>query len=193
MIQTGRLANAISHLERAIAIQPNYAKAQANLGITLLQTGRAHEAIEHLQIAVAYNPDNDATHSALGRAFLLSGSPRDAIAHFTRALEIVPGSFATQNELAWILATHPDADLRDGARAVDLAQQASRSPDGGANPAILRTLAASYAEAGRFSEAIETATKALQSAEAQADTALRESLRAQLTLYQAGTPFHQTP
>ena len=193
LIQTGRLANAISHLERAIAIQPNYAKAQANLGITLLQTGRAHEAIEHLQIAVAYDPDNDATHSALGRAFLLSGSPRHAIAHFTRALEIVPGSFATQNELAWILATHPDADLRDGARAVDLAQQASRSPDGGANPAILRTLAASYAEAGRFSEAIETATKALQSAEAQADTALRESLRAQLTLYQAGTPFHQTP
>ena len=93
---------------------------------------------------------------------------------------------------AWVLATHPDASLRDAVKAVELAQRAAKATDG-ANGQVLCTLAAAYAESGRFPEAVETATKALQSPESQADATLREALRAQLTLYQAGKPWHQAP
>jgi len=58
------------------------------------------------------------------------------------------------------------------------------------NPIILSTLAAAYAEAGRFPEAIQTAQRAIQLAEAQSNTRLTGELQSQLKLYQAGAPFH---
>ena len=62
-----------------------------------------------------------------------------------------------QNDLAWLLATCPDNSVRNGQKAVELAQQAVQLSNG-RSPEILDTLAAAYAEAGRFHEAVETAT-----------------------------------
>jgi len=72
---------------------------------------------------------------------------------------------------------------------VELAQRANQLAGGG-NPVILRTLAAAYAEAGRFPEAVETAQHALQLAETPSNTALADVIRSQMKLYQAGIPFH---
>ena len=192
LVQTGHVANAIVHYERALEIQPGYAKAHANLANALLQTGRTREAIDHLQRAVALQPDFAFAHANLGHALLLSGAARDAIPHLQRALDLQPQMSSARINLAWVLATHPDSSLRDGPRAVVLTEQAGPA-DGEKNTTILRTLAAAYAEAGRFPEAVQTAQRALQSPEAQADAALRETLRAQLDLYQAGSPFHEAP
>jgi hypothetical protein len=81
-----------------------------------------------------------------------------------------------QAGLAWVLATSPDASLRDGAKAVELAKKVIEHA-GHANVIVLRTLAAGYAESGRFSEAIETAQAALQLATAQGNSALIEDLQ----------------
>jgi protein O-mannosyl-transferase len=78
----------------------------------------------------------------------------------------------------------------DGARAVQLAMQASEAT-GGNNPIILNTLAAAYAEAGRYPDAISTAQAALKLAEGQKDSALVEGLRQKISLYEAGRPFHE--
>ena len=91
--------------------------------------------------------------------------------------------------LAWVLATCPQASLRNGNKAVELAQRANQFMGDG-NPVVLGTLAAAYAEAGRFPEAEETARRALQVAETQSNPALADALRSQLKLYQAGLPFH---
>jgi Flp pilus assembly protein TadD len=79
--------------------------------------------------------------------------------------------------------------LRNGAKAVELARRAN-SLTGGENPVIFRTLAAAFAEAGRFSEAVETAQRALQLAGAQSNTKLAGALQSEIELYQAGIPFH---
>jgi len=71
---------------------------------------------------------------------------------------------------------------------VELAQRASQS-SGNSDPMILRILAAAYAEAGRYSDAVETAQRASQIAESQANPMLAARLRAQVELYQAGTPL----
>jgi tetratricopeptide (TPR) repeat protein len=113
----------------------------------------------------------------------------EAIPHFQTALQFQPNYAEAQNNLAWVLATAPRASLRNGHQAVELAQKANQLAEG-KNLIFLRTLAAAYAEAGRFPEAVETAQLALQAAEAQSKSALADDIRSQLTLYQAGTPFH---
>jgi Flp pilus assembly protein TadD len=94
-----------------------------------------------------------------------------------------------QNNLAWLLATCPQASLRNGNQAVELAQRANQIT-GANNPNFLCTLAAAYAEAGRFTEAVESAQRALQLAGAQSNTALANDIRSEMNLYQAGVPFH---
>jgi tetratricopeptide (TPR) repeat protein len=103
--------------------------------------------------------------------------------------QIKPDIAEVQNNLARLLATCPQASLRNGNKAVELAQRANQLTGDG-NPVVLGTLAAAYAEAGRFPEAVATAERALQAAETQSNTALADAIRSQMKLYQAGLPFH---
>jgi len=80
------------------------------------------------------------------------------------------------------------ASVRNGAPAVELAQQAEQL-SGGKDPAIITILAAAYAEVGRFPDAMTTAQKALELATTQNNTAVANALRAQIGFYEADTPF----
>jgi Flp pilus assembly protein TadD len=113
------------------------------------------------------------------------------MAEYEKALEIDPQSSEAQNNLAWTMATCPETSLRNGNKAIELAGRADRLSKGG-DPNILGTLAAAYAEAGRFSEAITTAGRALQLAAAQKNTAVVDVLQLQIKLYRAGFPFRDT-
>ena len=112
----------------------------------------------------------------------------DAIAHYQMALEVKPLNVAFQNNLALVLAASPTTSLRNGIKAVELAQQANQL-SGGNQPLLLRTLAAAYAEVNRFPEALETAQKALQLAKNQGNAALAETIESNLKLYQTNTPL----
>jgi Flp pilus assembly protein TadD len=90
-----------------------------------------------------------------------------------------------------VLATSPEALVRNGVRAVELAQEALRL-SAGDNPTLIATLAAAYAEAGQFTQAIETARRALQLATAQNRTALGNRVQAEIASYQAGSPYRDT-
>jgi hydroxymethylpyrimidine/phosphomethylpyrimidine kinase len=103
-------------------------------------------------------------------------------------LEINPRDIEALNNTAWILATWPDAAVRDGTRAVNLAERAN-SFTHGESPVISATLAASYAEAGRVADAVHTAERALRLAMALGNTARADSIRAQIALYQSGAAF----
>ncbi len=188
--QNGRLDDAITHYQEALQIKPDYAEAQFNLGNALLQKGRANVAVAYFQRALEINPNIAGIHLNLGLCFYRLGRMDEAIAQYQKALQIEPADSAALNDLAWLLATCPEASLRDGAKAVELARQAN-DLTGGENPVILHTLAAAFAEAGRFSEAVETAQRALRLADAQSKTALAGKLQSELKLYQAGR--HSVP
>ena len=96
------------------------------------------------------------------------------------------------NDTAWILATNPNASVRNGPEAAELAQRAIELSDG-ENPQILDTLAAAYAEAGWFSEAVQTAQKAIDVATPQNKLILAASIKARRQLYQAKMPFREPP
>ena len=107
-------------------------------------------------------------------------------------MEIKPDYAKAHNSLAWLQATCPAAGLRNGAQAIEHAQRADQLC-GGRQPDLLDTLAAAYAEAGRFPEASATAHKALELARQQNNQALADTLRARIALYEAGKPYHAAP
>ena len=186
--QMGRVDDAIAQFQRVAQITPDFPPAREQLGIALLQRGRVEEAIAQLQRAVQLKPDYAQAHNHLGAALLKLGRAGEAIAQFGEASRIDPAEPAFQANLAWVLATCPEASLRNGQKAEELARRAN-TLSGGNNPRVLQTLAAALAETGRYGEAAAAAQSALQLAERQSNTNLVRQLQSQEELYQAGSPF----
>lgn len=179
------------HLERSLVIDPDQAEAHNNLANVLWSMGRPREAAAEYQKALALHPDYAVAHFNLGEVLREAGETREAVGHYRRALEIRPDFAPALDSLAWVLATSPDASLRDGVEAVVLAARAQEI-SGGRNSGFVATLAAAYAEVGRFPEAIATAERALRMATSQGKPERAERLQTQVTLYKAGTPYRET-
>ncbi len=188
----GDLDGAIAYYSGCLAVSPNQVEAQYNFATVLLRTGRTDEAMAHYQKVLELSPDNADARANLGSVFLAKGRVRDAIAQYRDALRIAPDNVTAQSNLAWLLATAGDPSLRNGSEAVLLAERAESESSRSENRAIvLRTLAAAYAETGRFVDAKKTAEQALQAAEIQGNSTLSSALRAEISLYDLGLPYHK--
>jgi tetratricopeptide (TPR) repeat protein len=163
-----------------------------------LRRDRIDEAISHSEEALRIHSRNGSAHNTLAFGLFRKGRVDEAVAHWKESLEIRPDDMNAQAYLAWVLATSPDASLRDGAKAIELAKKVLEHA-GHADVVVLRTLAAGYAESGRFSEAIETAQQALQLAITQDNSALIWDLQLNISKYQRNLPlrdpgaFNKTP
>jgi tetratricopeptide (TPR) repeat protein len=194
LAQKGLMDEAISQFRMTLKIQPDNQNAHNNLGLVLLWKGQVDEAVFHFQQALQIAPDYADAHNNLGLAFFQMGRMDEAIGQFQKALEIKPMFAESCNglgDVAWVLATSPNATVRNGPEAVQLAEEV-QGLSGGQNPAIAMTLAAAYAEAGRFSEAIAAAERGLQLANFQNNPTLATALQAQLKFYRTNSPFRDT-
>jgi tetratricopeptide (TPR) repeat protein len=189
LLKSGRADEAINQFQSVLEIRPEFAEACSKLGAALLQKGQQDEAIAHFRRALQLNPKLATVQSDLGTLLLAKGLVDEAVPHYQAAIAIQPANVYFLNNLAWVLATCPKPEVRNGPRAVELAQQAERL-GGARNPAVLGTLAAAYAEAGQFPEALRTAQHALELATTQTNFAQADMLRANIALFQAGSPFH---
>jgi len=173
-----------------LAKNPRADLAHNNLGLVLFQAGQTEEAMSHFQAAVELRPSSAHAHNNLANVLRLTGRMREAAAQYEASLKFEPHNPSTCNNLAMLLATGPDASLRNGGRAVELAQHANQLT-GGRNPLVLGTLAAAYAETGRFAEASATARTALGLASRRPNRQLAEALQAQLRRYESGLPSRE--
>jgi len=188
-----RFDEAIPHFQKALEINPNFAEVHNSLGVVLVGKGRVDEAIAHFQMAVKVNPGFTEAHQNLGDTlYYLLGKTPEALVHWHEVLRAQPNHVLVLNQTARVLATSPEASVRNGAEAVVLAERAVHL-SGAREPVILDTLAAAYAEAGRFPEAVETARRALALATQQSKQPLAEALKARIALYEAKTPFRGAP
>ena len=190
LARKGLLSEAVGHYEKAVKLRPDYGDSYLNLGTVLFEQGRIGDAIAQWQKAIATQPNDAGFHTALGDAFLRGELQKDAIAEYERAVQISGQDPLARNNLAWLLATSPDASIRDGTRAIELAKQAVRLSRG-KDPNYLRTLAVACAGSGRFAEARETARRALQAAEIRGNSTLANALRDEIALYELGLPYHK--
>jgi len=190
LARKGQSDEAMVHYEEAIKLQPNYADAYYNRGNVLFAKGRIDEAIADWEKTLQIQPNDADAHTCLGNALLRQGSLKEAIAHYEKALALAPKDPHSRNNIAWVLATSSDASIRDGARAVEFAREAvefSNSED----PKFLRTLAAAYAESSRFSEAVLTAKRGVQTATMQGKSAFAHVLERDIALYREHIPLRE--
>ena len=191
LARAGKREEARAHFNAALRLNPNYPPSLSNMSQLLMSEGRFGEAAELLQRLVLSHPEHAVTHSDLAMALAHQGKAEEAISHYLEALRLRPSQPEILNNLAWLLATHPRGELRDGMRAVSLAEKAcdltSRT-----NFWMLSTLASAYAEAGKFPEAVATQEKVCSlSKEQGVPRQQRESFEKRVELFRSGQPYRQ--
>ncbi|HZV34056.1 MAG TPA: tetratricopeptide repeat protein, partial [Verrucomicrobiae bacterium] len=135
-------------------------------------------------------PDYLEAHFNLALTLSQNGHAAEAIPHYRAVLRLKPGLVPGMERLAWLLATNPDASIRDGAEALRLASLAVQS--GQSNDAqALDILAAADAENGKFAEATEAARKALGAARAGKHDSVAAQIQKRLELYSTGKPYRE--
>ena len=188
LFRQGDADAAIAEAHFALNFDPNNGGTRAVLGMALMTKGLLDEAIAQLSRAVEILPDHSHAHYNLAVALAQKGETVDAIAHYEKAIEAQPDFFEALTNLAWIFASSSDDNVRNGPKAVELAEKASRLTND-ASPVVLRTLAAAYAANKSFDKALESSRRALQSAQEQRNSELTESIRREMSLYEIGLPY----
>lgn len=187
-LRQGKLDDAISLLQAAVDLRPDNSPAHENLAKALLQKGQVADALIHYQKLLELQPDNIEVHNIVGTVLIQQGRIREGVEEWQKVLAIQPDNGNAMSNLAWVFATSPDDSLRDGAKAVRLAEEALRI-SGRRIPIIFRTLAAAYAESGQFSQAIQTAQQGIELANSEGNSGLATELQGNIGLYQEQRPL----
>lgn len=188
----GELREAGSHLAETIRLQPDCVEAYDNLGVVFEKLGKMAEAVKCYRQAVRLRPDLIDAHCNLAGALHDLGQTEAAAAEYAEASRLDPHWPEAANQAAWGLATHPDRKLRNGPEAVRLARQVCQAT-GNRVPQFLHTLAASYAELGRFDEAAKIDEVAQGIAISMSETTLAKEIEARLSLYKEHKPYREEP
>jgi tetratricopeptide (TPR) repeat protein len=188
MVRQGKIDHAIEHYQETCRLEPTNVAARNNLAAILLERGNVNDAIQHLRAAIAAQPDYANAHATLGQALVSRSHNAVAIEHLQKAIELGDESPAVLSTLAFLLATNPDEGIRDGQKALQLAEQACRQTNNRA-PSALDAMAAAYAEMGDFPKAIAVAEEAHRMALAAGLNRQADLIGRRLQYYRSGQPF----
>ena len=188
LVRLDRPHEAIEHLRLAVQLRPDFVAARVNLGASLRLLKRYGEATTELRLALRLQPGNAVAHTNLGGILSAQGRPREAIGEYHLALDANPDLLEPLAALAWTLATSPDARLRQPEEAVRLAERAATLTNR-RDVLVLDALAAAYASAGRFADAVASEQSALDLVEAAGATAAAAPIRSRLERYRRKKPF----
>ena len=171
----------------ALRFDPQLVNAYGRLLALYEKQNRMDDAITIFEQAFARGVEADGMHYRMSQCLLRVGREAEAIEHLDDELVRNPDHVQALNNLARILATHPDSALRDGKRAVELAQRAVTGR-GEKNPYSHGALATALAETGQFDEALNVVKQALTLARAAQRDALVKQLESEQQFYQSSTP-----
>ena len=183
----GRTDEAIGCFQQALQVKPDDCEAHYNLGIALLSQGKVDDAISQLRLSIQAKPSNTDAYYKLGAALRAQGKLDEAVVAFRQALQLQPDWVLPLNDIALILAMHPDPNVRDTGQAVVFAERAAKLTQY-RNATVLITLATAYAAAGRFDNAISVAETALSLASTQGNEQLANIIRSHLEVYKKAKP-----
>jgi len=192
LLSQGRVDQAVAHFEKSLSIRPDSPAVQNNLGLALLSQGKVDQAVAHFEKSLNIQPNSPEVHNNLALALLSQDKVDQAMVHYQEAIRLNPNYPEALDGLARLLATARNQKIRDGATAVQMAERANQLTGYG-QPEMLATLAAVYAEAGRFPEAIQASQKALDLAYSANMIELAKDIESRMRLYQAGRPSITTP
>jgi tetratricopeptide (TPR) repeat protein len=176
---------------KAVEAEPNATICNLKLAKLLAQKPEGkEEAIRCYRVALKNRPEIAEAQYQLGQLLNDKHDVGGAIAAFQQAVHVKPDMTDALNDLAWALATQSDAKLRNGLQAVEFASRAAELTHHNA-PNVLDTLAAAYAEAGRYDDAVATLRDAIKRADGMGAVNITGDLEAHLKLYEAKRPFRE--
>jgi len=175
-----------------LALAPYEAAAHSALGSVLANNGDLKAAARHLGYLMMLRPEVEQAHAQLRQILLSLAKESDGLQRLREIAADAPDSPRMLDELAWLLATYPDSNLRDGAEAVRLAERACALTDRRV-PGLLATLAAAYAETGDFSRGVAAGEEALRTGQAIGDTDSVKLSENVLMALRADLPFRHKP
>ena len=190
LFREGRIDDAIAEYHKALMINPHHLGSRINLGNAFMKKGSWNEAFEEYKQACFIDSHNTQINLKLSEALVSLGREKDAIEELENALRVENYNPVVQNNLAWLLVAAKDPALRDGKRALALAESANRAT-GGESPEILETLAATQSAMGECAVALVTARNALEKAQKAGNKDLVMSLQQEISLYDSGKPFKE--
>ncbi len=189
---SGQTEEAVANYQKALEVKSDSIEAMNNLSAIFFHEGRLDEAIHWLRKALETKPDYQSAQRNLPVVEAEREKVLKALAGRREEIRTKPEDASLLNATAWMLATNPNASVRNGAEAVELARRAVQLTEG-KEPVMIGTLAAAYAETGRFAEAVETARQAQRIASEQKLPALADLLQSRIRLFEAKTAFRKTP
>lgn len=191
--QQGRLQEAAIHYRIGSSLAPGDYFPHFCLAVVLSQEGHTKAALAEYRAAAACGclPEDYLGNLNLGNSLVQLRRYPEAVAYLKKALQLNPHSTQAMDNLTWILATCPDATVRDGGLAVQWGERGCELTDN-KETIFIGTLAAAYAEAGRFDDAVDTAQRAIVLARQHGEAALRERNEQLLRLYQAHQAYHES-
>jgi cytochrome c-type biogenesis protein CcmH/NrfG len=190
LFNQGKVEAARQCYAKAVEIAPDSIPAKGDLAFTLVTQGKLDEAAEICRAVLAQHPEEARLHYILGNILSTRGRQAEAIEEYKAALQYDSDQILALNDLAWLLATAPDPHYRNGPEAVRLAEHACELSNY-KTTLYVGTLAAAYAEAGRFDDAVQTAQKAIATAAAEKNNRLVQENRELLALYQQNKAYHE--
>jgi tetratricopeptide (TPR) repeat protein len=196
--RVGKQDEAIECFKRAVEVEPRHARAHNNLASLLGAKGDRNTAINHYQAAINLDPNYIEAYRNLAESLLKNGNAQDAVTVWRAALnrntgsEPPPPDVQTMYRLGWILATHPDVNIRRGFESRDLAQKGIELTQS-REAAFYDTLGAAQATLGNFDEAVAAVQKAIEILPGGKDSPQAPPLNARLELYKNRMPYRETP
>lgn len=179
---------AIRDFRKLVAQKPDDAILVGQLGMLYLAAKQPRQAIKRFSRSIELDEANFGSWRGRSDAEISIGDHSAALADLEKALELAPEDSGVLNNLAWLLATSPDEEIRDGKRAVELATKACEATEW-KQPHIISTLAAGYAEAGDFAAARKYSKQAVETEGSSPD--VQEQLRGELASYEAEKPWRE--
>jgi tetratricopeptide (TPR) repeat protein len=187
----GHTQEGFAHLRRSIQLNPMWVENHSVLGKFLLDQGQPEEAIGELNKAIELKPRFPRAQETLAGAYEALGEWREALDHWQKAMSLDGSRVSAKAGAAWLMATAPDASVRNGEQAVSLAKDAigmSSSDD----PNLMDVLAAAYAESGEFDRASSEIAHGISAADATRNKDLSAAMRARQQLYLKKKPFRES-
>jgi tetratricopeptide (TPR) repeat protein len=187
-VMAGEMQKALNDCNEAVRLQPGNGVVWSDRGWVFVILGENQKAIADLDRAIKLDPSAAISFARRGFAYGAAGNYARARADFEQAIRLDGNNPVGYGALAWLLATAPEPQFRDGGRAIAYAEHAMKLPDGEVSW-IIAALAAGQAEAGHFKEAVKTQERAISETPTQY-AALVKQQHELLADYQAGKPFH---
>ncbi len=186
-----RFEDAIGDLQQLLRQNPDNADIKIQIATYHEANLQPTRAIEIYDEVLQDNPEEWVALRRRGDAYLSKGMHKEAIRDYEEALTHQPEDSGILNNLAWVLATSPIDELRNGTRSIDLAEKACEVTDY-KKPHILSTLAAGHAEMGDFDEAVKWSSKAAEMEDPTQDAAIDDQLQRELDSYREQKPWRET-